>query len=132
MMKRWCFILLFLITFIHAEELNFFTSLEQAKQEAQREEKPLLVMFTQVGCPACEYMKDVVFEDEILSSYMFTQFVLVELDINTQSIPQGLKVYGTPTFYVLKANGEKVGRQFVGGAKAPAFLKILKEYKAQL
>ncbi|RXJ53777.1 thioredoxin family protein [Candidatus Marinarcus aquaticus] len=131
-MKRWCWIFLFLAAIIHAQELTFFTSLEQAQQEAQREKKPLLIMFTQERCSACEYMKERVFEDEMLSSYMHTQFVLLELDINKQNIPMGLKVYGTPTFYVLNQNGQKVGRQFVGGAQAPAFLNVLKQYKAQL
>lgn len=131
-MKRWCWLFLLLAAFIHAQELTFLTSLEQAQQEALREKKPLLIMFTQEGCSACEYMKKRVFEDEMLSSYMHTQFVLLELDIHQHTIPLGLKVYGTPTFYVLNPNGEKVGRQFVGGAQAPAFLNVLKQYKAQL
>lgn len=125
-------IFLMLGQILFANELEFLHSLDEAKQEAQQEQKAVLIMFTQEGCPTCEYMKDIAFADEILSSYMQTNFILVELDINTQALPEGLKVFGTPTFYVLNYNGQKVGRQFAGGAKASEFLKILKEYKKQL
>ncbi len=62
-------------------------------------------------------------------SYMKANFILVKLDINNDTIPSYLKAYGTPTFYVLNQNGEKIGRQIVGGGTAEAFLKLLQSYK---
>ena len=57
---------------------------------------------------------------------MKNHFILVKLDINKDTIPSYLKVYGTPTFYVLNAQGKKQGRPIVGGGTAEAFLKLLK------
>lgn len=127
---RWLFLIV--VSVMCANDLEFMYSLKDAKVQAQQEQKAILVMLTQEGCPACEYMKEVVFEDEILASYMRSYFVLVELDINKDVVPKELKVFGTPTFYVLNYQGEKIGRQMVGGAQAPAFLDVLKEYKKRL
>lgn len=110
-------------------EITFLNNFNQAKEEAVKMKKNILVMFTQEGCPACEYMESVAFEDEVLSNYMNTHFILVKLDINNDRIPLHLKAYGTPTFYVLNPQGEKIGRQIVGGGKADAFLKLLQTYK---
>jgi hypothetical protein len=60
---------------------------------------------------------------------MQQNFLLVKLDINKDTIPSYLKVYGTPTFYVLNPQGEKQGRPIVGGGTSDAFLKLLKTYQ---
>lgn len=129
-MKKIIYILLLSSCLFSAStEIKFLNNFEAAKQEATTYNKNILVMFTQEGCPACEYMESVAFEDEALSNYLTARFILVKLDINNDRIPPHLKAYGTPTFYILDQNGRKIGRQIVGGGKADAFLKLLQTYK---
>ncbi len=114
---------------LNANELIFLTHFENAKKEAVKINKPILLMFTQENCPTCEYMENIAFDDAILANYMQQNFLLVKLDINKDTIHSYLKVYGTPTFYVLNPQGEKQGRPIVGGGTSDAFLKLLKTYQ---
>ncbi len=122
-------LLLYTTLLLHANEVVFIHNFELAKQEAQQKEKNILLMLSQEGCPTCEYMENVAFHNAILVNHMQQNFLLVKLDINKDTIPSNLKVYGTPTFYVLNPQGEKQGRPIVGGGTAEAFLKLLKTYQ---
>lgn len=130
-MKKIFLVLLLAISLL-ANDLQWSDSFFQAKQQALKEDKLILVIFTQDNCPTCEYMKDVAFEDEVLASYMQTNFVLLELDMHDKKELQKLKVYGTPTTYIFTKDGQRVGRQIVGGADAKTYLKTLKKYKNKL
>ncbi len=111
-----------------AADFEWAKSYDSARKEAAQENKLVFVMFSQENCRMCNYMKDNVFEDETLANFITLHFVPVDIDINEETVPEGFKVRGTPTFYIVKPNGEHVGRAIVGGAKAPAFLKKLEEY----
>lgn len=129
MRKIICFLLLCTMFMFAFEELTFSNNLERAKQDASQKSQKILLMFFQEGCPTCEYMEDIAFHDAILANHIRQNFILVKLDINKDTIPSHLKVYGTPTFYVLNPQGEKQGRPIVGGGTAEAFLKLLKTYQ---
>jgi thioredoxin-related protein len=123
------FMILFGLSF--ANDLDWADSFTAAKQQAAKEDKLIMVMVSQVDCRSCEYMKEVAFDDETLADYMETNFVMLELDMNARTELKELKVFGTPTTYIFKSNGDKIGRQIIGRAAAPAFLKKLQEYKAK-
>lgn len=130
-MKKIVLLCLLACSALFSNDLDWATSFKEAKKQALSEEKLVFVMMSQEDCRACEYMKDVAFDDETLADYMQTNFVLLELDMNTRTELKELKVFGTPTTYIFKSDGEKIGRQIIGRAAAPAFLKKLKEYKAK-
>lgn len=130
-MRKLLFIVFIFCSLIYGNELNYLNHIETAKEKATQENKDILIMLTQEGCPTCEYMEDVAFSDTVLLSYLNANFVLVKLDINNDRIPPYLKAYGTPTFYILNQQGEKIGRQIVGGGTAEAFLKLLQTYKTK-
>lgn len=129
--KKLIWLALVMANILHATPIESVKSLEIGMQEATKQNKRVLVMLTQEGCPTCEYMNDVAFADAVLESYLTTHFILVKLDINNDTIPLNLKVYGTPTFYILNQNGEKIGRQIAGGGTASEFLKLLQSYKTK-
>ena len=128
-MKKLLFLISLFISLLYGNELNYLKSIEEAKAAALKNNKSILIMLTQEGCPTCEYMEEVAFANESLLSYMNANFILVKLDINNDKIPPYIKAYGTPTFYILNQHGEKIGRQIVGGGTAEAFLKLLQSYK---
>ena len=129
MFKKIFLLLSIFVTFSFAN-VDFVYDIETAKTKAQSENKQILVMFSMENCPACEYMKDVVFDNKDVSGYLNAYFVVYEVDYNKkETFPQGLTPFGTPTFYVLKSDGEKIGRALVGGMTANVFLEKIKQYR---
>lgn len=130
MVFRTFFIVLALVVLSFGAELNWQTSYEQAKIEAKKQNKLVMLFFTMDGCPACEYVKDVVFENHDVIEYLSHYFVLLSRDVKNPSHNiDGFDVYGTPTIYVVKPDGTKVGRQLVGAAPAKVFIEKMREYK---
>ncbi len=127
---------LILLTFITvslwAEGITWVKSYDDAKKIAAAEGKTIMIMFSQAGCPTCEYMKDVAFQNETLADYIRFYFVPVEIDIYEQEVPDGFRFRGTPTFYFTDHNGKKVARKIAGGAKAETFLKELQQIRKNL
>ena len=99
---------------------------DEAKAKAAAEGKGIMMIISRVGCPACEYMEDVVIPDEEVSAYIGAHFVPLHVDVDENPIPPGFRAFGTPTFYFLNADGKKRGRQMVGAAKKAAFMERLK------
>jgi len=119
------------ISLSFAGELEIFHNLEKATESAKKDNMKVLMMLSQEGCVTCEYMLDVVFDNEDVIDFLNTAFKVVELDIHKDKIPNGFRAYGTPTFYILDINGKKIGRQIVGAQTIPNFLKTLKKSKSR-
>ncbi|MGZ5208638.1 MAG: thioredoxin family protein [Sulfuricurvum sp.] len=109
-------------------EIKWAPSYDAALAQASKEKKNVMVMLSQEGCPACEYMNDIVFEESAIENEINKKFVPVHLDIHNDVIPEGLGYIGTPTFYFLNAKGAKLKRHD-GGANIPTFLGILNSVK---
>lgn len=128
-MKRVFFIVALLVS-VGFAKIEYIYDFEVALNSAKEQNKQLLVMFSMDGCPACEYMKDVAFENEELQRYINGYFILYIADYHDKSTyPKDLTAFGTPTFYVLDTDGTRIGRAMVGGMSANVFLQRLKEYK---
>lgn len=109
-------------------ELKWAPSYDAALAQAKKEKKRVMVMLSKEGCPACDYMTDIVFEENIVVNEVQKSYVPVHIDIHNDFIPEGLGFIGTPTFHFLDANGKKIGR-YDGGANIPKFMSILGQYK---
>ncbi|SMC09426.1 thioredoxin family protein [Nitratiruptor tergarcus] len=96
---------------------------------AKKLNKPIMIMISQKGCPTCEYMDDVAFENDELVDFVEYNFIPVKIDLS-EAKKLGFKAYGTPTFYFLRPNGKPFEPPLVGGATAKVFLDKLKEIKA--
>jgi len=117
---------------VFAAQIEWATSYKSAVERAKKENKLLMLMLSQPGCPACIQMKDVVFKkDEVLVNEINTNFVAVDVNILKDDWNKKFRAYATPTFYFLDKNENKIGRQFVGGADGVEFLKILKDIQKQ-
>ena len=95
-----------------------------AYDTAKSEHKTVMVMLSQEGCPGCEYMKDIVFEDKSVSAKFNKNFLAVHLDIHNDFIPDYLTYFATPTLYFLTED-KKVLKKIVGAQKVKKFLKTL-------
>jgi len=99
-----------------------------AYDEAKKEHKIVMVMLSQEGCPSCEYMEDVVFNNTNIAETLERRFVVVHVDVYKDGVPDGLEFFATPTFYFLDSN-EKVLKKFTGGQNAKDFADTLKAVK---
>ena len=125
---RYVFILAALCSFAFADKIAWGHNYEAGLQQTKESNKIMILMFSQHGCKMCQYMHDVVFEDEEVVAYINAHYIPVELDIYKDELPKRMKAYGTPTFYFVDAKGKKISK-VIGGAKAPVFLQKLQEIK---
>lgn len=102
-----------------------YTHIFDAYENAKKNDKLVLVMLSQKGCPGCEHMKDIVFEEKSVNSYMQKHFEIVHVDVYEEGAPDGLDFFGTPTFYILDAD-ENILKRVNGGQNPQDFLKTLK------
>lgn len=127
-MIRKILILLTLSAITLFADLEIYSDFENAKVESEKEQKILMLMISSEQCPTCEYMKDIVFEDENVIEYLNGHFVTMIGDLDAKNYPEQYKAFGTPTYYFIDPKtGEKIGRQVAGGANAKDFLAKLKE-----
>lgn len=103
-------------------------SYDEALRIAQKENKLVMVMIGRDGCPACEYMKDVVFEQDDVTKEIYKKFIPVYIDIHKDYIPKELTYIGTPTFHFLNSHESKLER-IDGGVNAKEFLDTIKDIK---
>jgi len=122
-MKKILLIVILLAVSLFANE---WLDYDEALEKAQQEDKLMLVMLSQAGCPACKYMKDVVLPSKNVSKEIKKNFVFVELDINEEKIPKKLDYMGTPTFHFLDKNGKKLDVSY-GSSNVEDFMITLEE-----
>lgn len=112
-------------------DLEWANSYEDGLSQAKAEQKIVMLMFSTKTCKMCNFMKEVVYEDEAVMEYVENFFIPIEVDINDHPDKYGYKVFGTPTYYFLRSDGSQIGRMFMGGAKPDGFLLKLKEVMKQ-
>ncbi|BDY12229.1 thioredoxin family protein [Hydrogenimonas cancrithermarum] len=108
-------------------EVEWAMDYQDALMESKESGKPVFVMISQENCNYCMFMKSQVFTKPEVADFLNENFVPVELDLKSDPLPDYLKPYGTPTFYIVDENGKKRSRPIVGAAKADAFLERMKE-----
>lgn len=109
-------------------DIKWAKSYEAALFQAAKEKKNVMVMLSKEGCPACEYMEGVVFEEPAVVDTVNAKFVSLHIDIQKDKIPVGLGFVGAPTFHFLNAKGVKLKRHD-GGANIPDFMGIINSVK---
>ena len=105
--------------------VGYDSAIEKAKQNG----KLVMVMLGRENCPACEYMKDIVFEDPKGIAAVEENFIPVYLDIHNDFLPDGMSYIGTPTFHFINGYEIKKGR-IDGGVNIKDFLIEVEKVKA--
>ena len=113
------------------------TDFDAAKQQAKKENKPLLLDFTGSDwCGFCIKLKKAVWDKPEFEEYAKKNLVLVELDFpnkktqpaqvkkQNEKLRQEYKIQGYPTVVVLDAEGKELGRmEGYEGDDAAAYIK---------
>jgi len=127
MMKFLIVVFTFAISLL-AYELEYEHEFNEALQKAKQMDKEIMMMYSAVWCPECNYMKDVVFKDKEVVDYLQDRYIILTLDIQKDKLPDGFDYTGIPTFFFIDKNG-KQKHKIIGGNKASKFLKQLKALK---
>lgn len=120
-------ILLLMTLGLNASEINWFQSYIKAAAVAKAENKPMLLFINRPGCGACEFMKENVFTDKMIYTYINEHFIPVSLDINKNDAPKNLQSEVTPTYHFVKYDGTKIRETLFGGKTGKFYLNILKD-----
>jgi len=112
---------------LNASEINWFQSYTKAAEVAKAENKPMLLFINRPGCGACEFMKENVFTDKMIYTYINEHFIPVSLDINKNDAPKDLQSEVTPTYHFVKYDGTKIRETLFGGKTGKFYLNILKD-----
>lgn len=122
-------ILIFMsVIVLFANGLQFEHNFDKALKKAKEQNKEVMMMYSAVWCPECNYMKDIVFKNKEVSSYMEKHFIVLLLDIQKDTLPEGFEYPGIPVFFFLNKNS-KEKEKIIGGSKANIFLQKLKAVK---
>jgi uncharacterized protein YyaL (SSP411 family) len=125
-MKKSLLMLLMAVMTLFAD-VDWVMDYQDAISESKESGKPIFVMISREKCHYCYFMKSQVFTDPKVSAFLNENFVPVELDLENDPLPDYLKPYGTPTFYIVADGGKRMSRPIVGAAKADAFVERIKK-----
>ena len=123
-MKKLILIFTLLTTLLSAGEIKWVEDYDDAIEMAQKNNKVVMVMLSREGCPACEYMEDIVFTNDEVLKILNKDFIPVHIDIYKGFVPDGLTYIGTPTFHFVNKN-EKIIDTLVGGKNSKTFMEKL-------
>jgi len=126
-MKRVLFTLVIFATSLIADVK--FTHIFDIYDIAKEENKLVIIMLSREGCPGCEHMQDVVLKDIGVSEFISKNYIIANMDVYEEAVPEELEYFGTPTFYFLDAE-ENILKRVNGGENAKKFLQTLKEVQA--
>ncbi len=96
--------------------------------KAKKLNKPIFLMYSTTTCPECNYMKQVVFTQKRVKTFLKQNFVTAMLDIKRDKLPKELKYIGIPTFFIISKDGRELGK-LIGGMSADKFLNAFKKDK---
>lgn len=126
-MKNYIFILIGLLVMavfnLFAGDSLWFENIEQARAEAKKTNKPMLLNFSGSDwCVWCKRLNNEVLSKSTFQKYAGENLVLVNLDFpqftsqsdtvkkQNQQLAQTYKVRGFPTVVMLSSDGKEIGR----------------------
>jgi len=108
-----------------ANEIHYEHNFDKALQKAKSQNREVMMIYTAVWCPECNYMKDVVFKNREVYNYLEKYFIVLSLDVQKDKLPDGFEYMGIPTFFFIDKDAKEQAK-IIGGAKADKFLEKLK------
>lgn len=118
--------LFFCNTLLFAQTIQEDAQFQAIVSDKKNDSKIVLMLYTAKSCPQCAYMKQKVFTDKDVNAFMQKHFVVLEKDINHDTLPEGFEYFGIPTIFFIDKDAKELER-FVGSSRAIPFLETLKK-----
>ncbi len=87
--------------------LEFHTYKEGVEIQSENK-KIIMIDVVRTDCHYCENMEMEVFEDEKMGKWIEERFIPVQVNLDEERLPLGLKVNFTPSFFFVNVKGEVV------------------------
>ena len=119
-------IALFLTTSLMADEIHWAKDFKTGIEQATKENKPVLFVFSRHTCKYCVILEKTTFSDPKVIKELNKNFVsIIAYSDEGDSMPQELWRPGTPTIWFLMPNGQPMFQPLMGEVKEDAFLQAL-------
>jgi thioredoxin-related protein len=105
-----------------------YHSYEEALKIQKTNHKIIMLDVVRTGCHYCEDMDDNVFKNEEMSKWIEKRFIPVQLNLDFDELPLGLKVHFTPTFFFINGKNE-VLKIIPGSWNIEDFKDLIKDIK---
>ncbi|MBR0270620.1 MAG: thioredoxin fold domain-containing protein [Methanobrevibacter sp.] len=107
------------------DTLNSTDDFTEAINQAQSENKNIVLIFDQDSCVYCDILKENTLADEKVIDELNTNYILVIVNVNEEpELAAKYNVYGTPLTVILDSNQNQIGR-IEGYVDADEFLEML-------
>ena len=130
MKKLYTFLIIVFPLFISAQGITFFEgSFEEAKIEAQKQDKLIFVDCYTTWCGPCKMMTRDIFPNENVGAFYNKNYIALKLDMEKEagmSFGKKYPVSAYPTIYYLDAQGE-ILQKAVGAKRVEEFIAIGKQ-----
>jgi len=119
-------IALLLTTSLMAGEIHWAKDFKSGIEEATKENKPVLFVFSRHTCKYCVILEKTTFSDPKVIKELNKSFVsIIAYSDEGDDMPQELWRPGTPTIWFLLPNGQPMFQPLMGAVKEDAFLQAL-------
>lgn len=105
------------------------TTLEQAAEKAQKENKLIFLDCYTTWCGPCKKMAREVFPQEKVGAFMNPRFINLQIDMESEygaPLAKKLQIQAYPTLIIFNAQAQEIGR-FLGASSADEFIKSVDE-----
>ena len=124
-MSRIFFLLLGVFYSLHALEWKTY---EEALELQKQSNKLIMIDVVRDNCRFCTDMDRNVFEDKEMSVWLESRFIPVKLNLDHDTLPLGIKVQFTPTFYFIDNVGS-IKKKIPGSWNIEDFQSMTKDLK---
>lgn len=101
-----------------------------AVSQIGKSDKMVLMIYTTDECPECQYMKQKVFHEKEVETYLNRYFVVIEKNVLKSNLPDGFDYFGIPTMFFIDKEGKKTGT-VIGSKRPPQFLNELRHIRGK-
>jgi thioredoxin-related protein len=123
-MKTFLMACLFILN-LHAIE---WKSYEEAKALQKQNNKLIMLDVVRTNCRYCEDMERDVFNDGAMGAWIEERFIPVKLNLDRDTLPLGLKVSFTPSFFFIDKQNV-IKKKIPGAWNIEDFQSMTKELK---
>ncbi|WP_297441444.1 DUF255 domain-containing protein [Sulfurimonas sp.] len=113
-------------TSLMANEIHWAKDFKSGIEQATKENKPVLFVFSRHTCKYCVILEKTTFSDPRVIKHLNNDFIsIIAYSDDGDAMPQELWRPGTPTIWFLYSDGKPMYQPLMGAVKEDAFLKAL-------
>jgi len=122
------FIAFFIIFFCFTLDALEFKSYKEAKILQKKSKKLIMLEVMRSNCHYCSDMQRDVFNDKEMGKWIDERFIAVKINLDNDSLPLGLKVSFTPSFFFIDAD-DNIKKKIPGSWNIEDFKSMTKDLK---